>query len=95
MSVPSDPAARDGDGAVAARLTGRTVTGARALSGSLTEAVLDDGRVVVVKRTPGPEAARAEAAGLRRLAGAGTVRVPVVHGHEAGRRHGPGGAGPA
>ncbi|CAL9631338.1 fructosamine kinase family protein [Streptomyces sp. enrichment culture] len=85
MNPMPPPADGDGDGAVAARLTGRTVTAVRKLSGSLAEAVLDDGRVVVVKRTPGPRAARAEAAGLRWLAAAGTVRVPAVHGHEAGR----------
>jgi fructosamine-3-kinase len=52
------------------------------LSGALTEVTLDDGRVVVVKRSDGPGAARAEAAGLRWLAAARTVRVPVVHGDE-------------
>ncbi|MEU9351276.1 fructosamine kinase family protein [Streptomyces griseoloalbus] len=87
MTFPPGSAAQDGDGAeaVAARFTGRTVTGVRALSGSLAEVALDDGRVVVVKRTDGVEAARAEAAGLRWLAGAGAVRVPVVHGHDARR----------
>ncbi|MEU5512432.1 fructosamine kinase family protein [Streptomyces fungicidicus] len=77
----------DGDGPaeVAARFTGRTVTGVRTLSGSLAEAVLDDGRVVVVKDAGGAEAARAEAAGLRWLAAAGAVRTPVVHGHDAFR----------
>ncbi|MEV7082016.1 fructosamine kinase family protein [Streptomyces sp. NPDC093516] len=67
---------------VVARLTGRSVRGEKPLSGALTEVTLDDGRVVVVKRCEGPGAARAEAAGLRWLAGAGTVRVPVVHGDE-------------
>ncbi|MET7292923.1 fructosamine kinase family protein [Streptomyces griseoloalbus] len=87
MTFPPGSAAQDGDGAqaVAARFTGRTVTGVRTLSGSLAEVALDDGRVVVVKRAGGPEAARAEAAGLRWLAGAGTVRVPVVHGHDERR----------
>ncbi|GGV72888.1 fructosamine kinase [Streptomyces griseoloalbus] len=87
MTFPSGSAAQDGDGAraVAARFTERTVTGVRALSGSLAEVALDDGRVVVVKRADGVGAARAEAAGLRWLAGAGTVRVPVVHGHDARR----------
>lgn len=87
MNFPPGPAAPDGDGpgAVAARFTGRAVTGVRTLSGSLAEAVLDDGRVVVVKSADGAGAARAEAAGLRWLAGAGTVRVPVVHGHDARR----------
>ncbi|MEU2542600.1 fructosamine kinase family protein [Streptomyces iakyrus] len=70
---------------VVARLTGRAVSGARPLSGALTEVTLDDGRVVVVKRSAEPEAARAEAAGLRWLAAAGSVRLPAVHGHEEGR----------
>ncbi|MFH9011828.1 fructosamine kinase family protein [Streptomyces sp. NPDC017943] len=70
---------------VVARLTGRAVRAWRPMSGELTEATLDDGRVVVVKRAPGPGAARAEAAGLRWLADAGGVRVPVVHGHEGDR----------
>src|SRR5690606_35265080 len=85
MPLPPGPGAPDGDGteAVAARLTGRAVTGVRPVSGSLTEAVLDDGRVVVVKRTEDARAARAEAAGLRWLAGAEAVRVPEVHGHDA------------
>ncbi|CAL9646047.1 fructosamine kinase family protein [Streptomyces sp. enrichment culture] len=68
--------------AVAARLTGRGVTGVRPLSGSLAEAALDDGRTVVVKRAEEAEAARAEAAGLRWLAEAGTPPVPRVHGRE-------------
>ncbi|MER7406191.1 fructosamine kinase family protein [Streptomyces sp. NPDC000070] len=67
---------------VAARLTGRAVTGERPLSGALAEVTLDDGRVVIVKRADGPGATRAEAAGLRWLAGAGTVRIPDVHGHD-------------
>ncbi|EPJ34824.1 hypothetical protein STAFG_8107 [Streptomyces afghaniensis 772] len=66
-----------------ARLTGRAVTGERPLSGALAEVTLDDGRVVIVKRVDDPGATRAEAAGLRWLAGAGTVRVPAVHGHDA------------
>jgi fructosamine-3-kinase len=45
----------------------------------LTEAVLDDGRVVVVKRGAGPRATAAEAAGLRWLAAANAVPVPRVH----------------
>ncbi|GAB2625164.1 fructosamine kinase family protein [Streptomyces capparidis] len=68
--------------AAAARLTGRPVTGARPLSGALAEVTLDGGQVVVVKRGDGPGAARAEAAGLRWLADAGAVRVPVVRGHD-------------
>ncbi|MFH9008448.1 fructosamine kinase family protein [Streptomyces afghaniensis] len=68
-----------------ARLTGRAVTGERPLSGALAEVTLDDGRVVIVKRADDPGATRAEAAGLRWLAGAGTVRVPAVHGHNAHR----------
>ncbi|MFD1656683.1 fructosamine kinase family protein [Streptomyces caeni] len=68
--------------AAVARLTGRAVTGLRPLSGALTEATLDDGRVVMVKRGDTPAALRAEAAGLRWLAEAGAVRVPAVHGHD-------------
>ncbi|MDT0406558.1 MULTISPECIES: fructosamine kinase family protein [Streptomyces] len=83
MSLSPGPAARDGE--VAARFTGRTVSGVRALSGALTEVRLDDGRVVVVKRADGPDAVRAEAAGLRWLASADAVRIPVVHGHDAHR----------
>ncbi|WP_328656032.1 fructosamine kinase family protein [Streptomyces sp. NBC_00334] len=71
--------------AVAARFTGRAATGERPLSGALTEVGLDDGRTVVVKVADGPDAARAEAAGLRWLADAGTVRIPAVHGVD-GRR---------
>ncbi|CAL9346527.1 fructosamine kinase family protein [Streptomyces levis] len=67
---------------VVARLTGRAVSGERDISGALAEVTLDDGRVVVVKRSDAPGAARAEAAGLRWLAAAGTVRVPAVHGDE-------------
>ncbi|MER7897768.1 fructosamine kinase family protein [Streptomyces sp. NPDC096046] len=69
---------------VVARLTGSAVRGERPRSGALAEATLDDGRVVVVKRSDAPGAARAEAAGLRWLAAAGSVRVPAVHGHEEG-----------
>ncbi|MFD5949915.1 fructosamine kinase family protein [Streptomyces collinus] len=70
---------------VVARLTGRAVSGERPLSGALTEVTLDDGRVVVVKDSAELGAARAEAAGLRWLAAAGSVRLPDVHGHEEGR----------
>ncbi|AMW08391.1 fructosamine kinase [Streptomyces qaidamensis] len=70
---------------VVARLTGRAVSDARPLSVALTEVTLDDGRVVVVKRSAEPGAARAEAAGLRWLAAAGSVPLPGVHGHEEGR----------
>ncbi|MCK8438320.1 phosphotransferase [Streptomyces sp. D2-8] len=69
---------------VVARLTGRAVSGERPLSRGLAEVTLDDGRVVVVKRSGEPGAARAEAAGLRWLAASGSVRVPDVHGHEEG-----------
>ncbi|HEY5833689.1 fructosamine kinase family protein [Streptomyces sp.] len=78
------PGAGPGEGpaAAAARLTGRPVTGQRPLSATLTEVVLDSGQVVMVKRGDGPGAMRAEAAGLRWLADAGTVPVPSVHGHD-------------
>jgi fructosamine-3-kinase len=69
---------------VVARHTGRVVSKERPLSGALAEVTLDDGRLVVVKRSDEPGAARAEAAGLRWLAAAGSVRVPEVHGHEEG-----------
>ncbi|MDT9698434.1 fructosamine kinase family protein [Streptomyces sp. P17] len=73
----------EGPAAAAARFTGGAVLGARRLSGTLTEVTLDGGRVVMVKRGDGgPGATRAEAAGLRWLGAAGTVRVPAVHGHD-------------
>ncbi|GKQ33867.1 fructosamine kinase family protein [Streptomyces sp. A012304] len=72
----------DSPGAAAARLTGGAVLRERPLSASLTEADLDGGPTVMVKRADGAGAARAEAAGLRWLADAGTVRVPVVRGHD-------------
>ncbi|WP_200302034.1 fructosamine kinase family protein [Streptomyces adelaidensis] len=76
---------RTAPGVLAARLAGRPATGERRLSGTLAEVTLDDGRVVIVKLGDGPGAARAETAGLRWLAEAGTVRVPTVYGHDAGR----------
>lgn len=69
-------------GAVAARFTGSAPRTERPLSGTLTKVVLDDGRAVMVKRGDAPGAVRAEAAGLRWLAGAGAVRVPEVRGHD-------------
>ncbi len=48
----------------------------------LTDAVLADGRAVVVKRGAGPRATAAEVAGLRWLAAAGSVPVPEVHSHD-------------
>ncbi|MGA5284497.1 fructosamine kinase family protein [Streptomyces griseoincarnatus] len=82
MPQPSPASGEESPGAVAARLTGRAVTGVRPLSGALAEAALDDGRTVVVKRAEEAEAARAEAAGLRWLAEAGAPPVPRVHGRE-------------
>ncbi|WP_308114191.1 fructosamine kinase family protein [Streptomyces brasiliscabiei] len=76
---------RTAPSALAARLTGRTATGERRLSGTLTEVTLDDGRTVLVKLGDGPGAVRAEAAGLRWLAETDTVRLPALHGHDAGR----------
>ncbi|MBT2422516.1 fructosamine kinase family protein [Streptomyces sp. ISL-22] len=72
----------EGPGATAARFTGLAATAERRLSAALAEVTLDGGRLVMVKRGDGPRAARAEAAGLRWLADAGTVRIPVVHGHD-------------
>ncbi|MFE2416136.1 fructosamine kinase family protein [Streptomyces hokutonensis] len=67
-------------GAAAARLTGCAVTGERPLSGTVTEVALDSGQLVIVKGDAAPGAVRAEAAGLRWLDDAGTVRVPAVRG---------------
>ncbi|MEV6627926.1 fructosamine kinase, partial [Amycolatopsis sp. NPDC051114] len=53
-----------------ARLTGHSVTESRPMAGDLREAVLDDGRVVMLKRGHAPGATTAEAAGLRWLASA-------------------------
>ncbi|MDF2266145.1 fructosamine kinase family protein [Streptomyces coacervatus] len=89
LSFPSDgdndgasDSDSDGPGAAAARITGRAVHGERRLSGSLAEVGLDGGQLVMVKRGDDPGAMQAEAAGLRWLADAGTVRVPNVHGHD-------------
>ena len=72
--------ARGTPGTAAARLTGYAVAGERPLSGAVTEVALDGGRLVIVKGDAAPGAVRAEAAGLRWLADAGTVRVPAVRG---------------
>ncbi|MFF4754328.1 fructosamine kinase family protein [Streptomyces sp. NPDC002514] len=73
----------EGAGAAASRLTGRPASGERPLSAALSEVTLDGGPVVVVKRGHAPGATAAEAAGLRWLAAAGTVRVPAVRGQDA------------
>ncbi|MFJ4626390.1 fructosamine kinase family protein [Streptomyces sp. NPDC088847] len=67
-------------GGAAARLTGCAVIGERPLSGAVVEVSLDGGQLVVVKGDDAPGAVAAEAAGLRWLAKAGTVRVPAVRG---------------
>ncbi len=69
---------RPGPGPASAvtRLTGTPVHRVRPLTGTLWEAALDDGRTVMVKRSDERDAVRAEAAGLRWLAAADTVRVP-------------------
>ncbi|MER6061499.1 fructosamine kinase family protein [Streptomyces sp. NPDC001792] len=67
---------------MASRLTGRPVTGARAVPGSPAEVTLDGGTSVMVKRGDAPGAVRAEVAGLRWLAAAKAVRVPAVLGHD-------------
>ena len=67
-------------GAAAARLTGCAAAGERPLSGAVTEVALDGGQLVIIKGDAAPGAVRAEAAGLRWLADAGTVRVPAVRG---------------
>ncbi|MBL1082605.1 fructosamine kinase family protein [Streptomyces actinomycinicus] len=63
---------------MAARLTGRPVSGTRSTSGSPAEVLLDGGTPVMVKRGGAPGAVRAEVAGLRWLAAAEAVRVPEV-----------------
>ncbi|WP_240797347.1 fructosamine kinase family protein [Streptomyces sp. F001] len=73
---------REGPDTAAARITGREATGVRALSGTLAEVSLVGGQTVIVKRQDAPGGAGAEAAGLRWLGEAGTVRVPAVHGHD-------------
>ncbi|MET7475588.1 fructosamine kinase family protein [Streptomyces sp. NPDC005648] len=72
----------EGPAAAAARITGRAVREERRLAGALTEVGLDGGQLVVVKRADEPDAVAAEAAGLRWLADAGTVRVPDVWGSD-------------
>ncbi|WP_277068324.1 fructosamine kinase family protein [Saccharomonospora viridis] len=70
-------------GRAAERHTGTRATGERRIAGAASVVSLSDGREVVVKRGSGPDAARAEAAGLRWLGepgGAGDVPVPTVHG---------------
>ena len=67
---------------VATRLTGLAVTG-QGPAGTLTEVTLAGGDVVLVKRGSGPNAVRAEAAGLHWLAESGAVRIPTVRGHDA------------
>lgn len=64
-----------------ARLTGCAVAEVRR-SGSISEAVLEGGDVVVVKRGHGLNAVAAEAAGLRWLAEPGVVRIPAVRGYD-------------
>ncbi|MEV5953955.1 fructosamine kinase family protein [Streptomyces sp. NPDC051987] len=69
-------------GAVAARLTGRPVSGVRTRSGGLAEVTLAGGPAAMVKHGDGPGAVRAEVAGLRWLAAARAVPVPEVLGHD-------------
>jgi fructosamine-3-kinase len=73
---------RPDPGLAAARFTGASVHRAGPLCGALSQAVLDDGRTVVVKRDDDPGALAAEAAGLRWLADARAVPVPAVYGHD-------------
>lgn len=65
-----------------ARLTGRTVTGERRLSETLTEVTLDGRQFVMAKSGDAQGAVGAEAAGLRWLAAADTVRIPAVRGQD-------------
>ncbi|MCQ8187148.1 fructosamine kinase family protein [Streptomyces rugosispiralis] len=82
MSARAGAGTGEDPGAAAARLTGRPATRRRPLSAMLTEVTLDGGQTVMVKRGDDPGVVAAEAAGLRWLADAGTVRVPAVHGHD-------------
>ncbi|MGW0606953.1 fructosamine kinase family protein [Streptomyces sp. NPDC002644] len=72
--------AADGPAAAAERLTGRRAVSEGRAAGALRVVELDDGRRVMVKRGDDARAVLAEAAGLRWLAEADAVRVPVVHG---------------
>ncbi|MFE9452083.1 fructosamine kinase family protein [Streptomyces sp. NPDC006739] len=72
----------EGPARAAARLTGRPVIGEPVVPGTPAEVTLRGGLVVMVKRGDAPGAIRAEVAGLRWLAGSGTVPVPEVLGHD-------------
>ncbi len=63
-------------------LTGSPAAGSSALGGTARRVELADGRVVVAKRHDRASAVRAEVAGLRWLASAGTVPVPEVLGYD-------------
>ena len=68
---------------VVTRLTGlRTRTTGHSATG-LAEVTLADGDVVILKRGTGPHAAQAEATGLRWLAEASAIHIPVVRGSDA------------
>ncbi len=67
---------------MATRLTGLAAR-ERPSSDTLAEVTLAGGDVVLVKRGSGPNAVRAEVAGLRWLADSGAVRVPAVRGQDA------------
>jgi len=64
-----------------ARLTGHRAVELSA--GAMPLARLDTGTVVLAKRGSGPDAVRAELAGLRWLADSRTVPVPEIHGSDA------------
>jgi fructosamine-3-kinase len=68
---------------VATRLTGLATRSAGHSASGLAEVTLADGDVVLVKRGTGANAAHAEAAGLRWLADAHAIRIPVVRGADA------------
>ncbi|GGO48871.1 fructosamine kinase [Streptomyces lasiicapitis] len=82
VTAHAAPGPAEGPGAAAARLTGHAAAEERPLSAALTEVALDTGQLVMVKRADAPDAARAEAAGLRWLADSGAVRVPAVRGQD-------------
>jgi fructosamine-3-kinase len=66
----------------AAALTGVAAVSGTRLGGTVHRVALADGSVVVAKRHDHPSAVRAEVAGLRWLAAADAVPVPVVRGHD-------------
>ncbi|HEY4020852.1 MAG TPA: fructosamine kinase family protein, partial [Pseudonocardiaceae bacterium] len=78
MASNSEPADQ-----VVARLTGLPTLGASQSETGLAEVTLADGDVLLLKRGIGRDAALAEATGLRWLADAHAIRIPMVRGADA------------